>query len=164
MSRRGFVVSVLFLVLAVLSTVIFGADMFSGTWKLNIAKSTFSPGPAPKEGVGKVQAVDNGLTMVLDGVSASGQKTHTEYTVKFDGKDYPSKSTLDGKPNPNGDFMVSAKKVDDYTYETTAKLKGKVLGTSRTVVAKDGKTATVTQTGTTPDGKPVNTKLIIEKQ
>ena len=92
------------------------------------------------------------------------KKAHTEYTVKFDGKDYPSKSTLDGKPNPNGDIMVSAKKVDDYTYETTAKLKGKVLGTSRTVVAKDGKTATVTQTGMNADGKPVNNKIVIEKQ
>src|SRR5262249_5599213 len=122
MSARMFVVSVLVLVVvALFATVIFAADMFSGQWKENTAKSTVSPGPPRKEGVGKVEGMDNGLTVVLDGVNASGQKAHTEYTVKFDGKDYPSKSTLDGKPNPNGDIMVSAKKVDDYTYETTAK-------------------------------------------
>src|SRR5262249_8119839 len=99
MSTRTFVVSVsLLIMVALFVTVLFGADMFSGTWKLNTAKSTFSPGPVPKEGIGKIQAVDNGLNVVLDGVNASGQKTHTEYTMKFDGKDYPSKSTLDGKP------------------------------------------------------------------
>jgi len=36
--------------------------------------------------------------------------------------------------------------------------------TSKTVVSKDGRTATVTQTGTTIDGKPVNNKIVIEKQ
>src|SRR5262245_25625365 len=122
-----------FLIVTVLATAAFGADVFSGTWKLNVAKSTYSPGPAPKEGVGKMEAVDNGLKVALDGVNAAGQKTHAEYTVKFDGKDYPFKATLDGKPQDVAPDMISAKKIDDYTFETTTKLKGKILGTTKNV-------------------------------
>ena len=165
MRSRTLVSVFVFLIVTVLAaTVILAADVFSGTWKLNTAKSTYSPGPAPKEGVGKIEAVDNGLKVALDGVNATGQKAHTEYTVKFDGKDYPVKSTLDGKPQDAAPDMISAKKIDDYTFETTTKTKGKMLGTSKNVYSKDGKTLTVTQTGTTPDGKPVNNKLIVEKQ
>ena len=72
----------------------------------------------------KVETIPNGIKVVIDGVNAAGQKTHVESSTKFDGNDYPSKSTLDGKPDTNAADMISAKKVDDYTIELTTKLKG----------------------------------------
>src|SRR5262245_10775178 len=107
---RGFAVSfVVLLALVVLSaSTVFAADMFSGMWKVNIAKSTFNPGPPPKgPNTFEVTAVSNGQSVVTDSVNSTGQKTHTEYTFQFDGKDYPHKATLDGKPNPNAPDTIS---------------------------------------------------------
>src|SRR5438552_7362767 len=103
------------------------ADMLAGTWKLNVAKSKYSPGPAPQSNTIKFEAVEGGIKLVADGVDSQGKKTHNEYTAKFDGKDARTKPMLDGKPNPNAADAVSYKKIDDYTYEVTAKLKGKTL-------------------------------------
>src|SRR5262245_35047842 len=105
----------LLIVCMLAASVVMGADMFSGTWKLNVAKSKYSPGPAPKSGTLKVEAVEGGLKVTNDGENAEGKKTHTEYTVKFDGKDYPDKVMVDGKVDPNGADMISAKKIDDNT-------------------------------------------------
>src|SRR5215813_12040251 len=126
MTKRILVLSLVLVAAVTISTAIaYGADMFSGNWKLNVAKSKFSPGPGPKNNMQKIDATDGGFKLVTDGENAEGKKTHNEYTVKFDGKDYPEHPMVDGKPNPNGADMISVKKIDDYTYETTAKQKGK---------------------------------------
>lgn len=145
------------------ASVVYGADMFSGTWKLNVAKSKYSPGPAPKSGVTKIAAVEGGIKVTADGENAEGKKTHTEYTVKFDGKDYPDKILLDGKVDPAGADMISAKKIDDYAYETTSKQKGKVLTTQHVVFSRDGKTRTITGTGKDTQGRTVNNTSVYEK-
>lgn len=163
MRTRIFAVSsVLLAVFALSATVMFGADMFSGTWKLNAAKST---GTDPRStSVQKIQFDDNGLKLVFDDVNAAGQKVHQEFTVQFDGKDYPFKSTHDGKPDETAPEMISAKKIDDYTVEFTVKSNGKVSRVNKNVVSKDGKTRTVRQIGTNAQGQPLNRTVIYEKQ
>src|SRR5262245_18419993 len=141
-----------------------GADMLSGTWKMNVAKSKFTAGPPPQSNTIKFDSIDGGIKLVADGVDAQGRKTHNEYTAKFDGKDNPTKPMLDGKPNPNAADSVAYKKIDDYTYEVTTKLKGKQLTVAKHVISKDGKTRTVTTTGTNPQGLKVNDVTIFEKQ
>jgi len=141
-----------------------GADMLAGTWKLNVAKSKYSPGPAPQNNMVKFEAIDGGIKLVADGLDSQGKKTHNEYTAKYDGKDNPTKPMLDGKPNPNGADAVSYKKIDDYTYEATAKLKGKPLNVARHVISKDGKMRTVTTTGTNAQGQKVSDVTVFEKQ
>jgi hypothetical protein len=59
-----------------------------GTWKLNEAKSKLSPG-APKDHTVAYEAVDDRVKVTMDGVDSAGKPTHTEWTGKFDGKDYP---------------------------------------------------------------------------
>src|SRR5262249_38620726 len=103
------------------------------------------------------------IKAVADGVDSQGRTTHAEYSAKFDGKDYPWKGTIDGKPNPDQD-MVSWKKIDDYTYEVTNKLKGKALVTSHVVVAKDGKTRTSRSSGHNAQGVSVHNDVLYEKQ
>jgi hypothetical protein len=149
---------------ALMATITYGADMFSGTWKVNLAKSKYSPGPPPKTNMQKIEAVENGIKVVADGENSEGKKTHNEYTAKFDGKDYAEHPMLDGKPNPNGADMISLTKVDDYTFEATTKQKGKVLTTTKNVVSKDGKTRTATTTGKNAQGQTVNNTIIWEKQ
>jgi len=151
-------------VLAFFSVTAIGADMLAGTWKLNVAKSKYSPGPAPQSNTVKFESIEGGIKLVADGVDSQGKKTHNEYTAKFDGKDSPTKPMLDGKPNPNAANAVSYKKIDDYTYEVTAKLNGKTLNLARHVISKDGKTRTVTTTGTNAQGQKLNDTTVFERQ
>jgi hypothetical protein len=164
MTRTRVVICIAMLVVLVSATAVLAADNFSGTWKLNVAKSKYSPGPAPQSGMTKIEATADGLKIVADGVNAEGKKTHTEYSAKFDGKDYPDKVLVDGKPDPTGADTISIKKIDDFTFEATTKLKGKVLLVTRNVISKDGKTRTQTATGTNAQGKPVNNTVVYEKQ
>ena len=167
MSKRTRSVVFSFAVLSVVAlwfNVVVGADMFSGTWELNLAKSKYIPGPAPVSGTTILSSVDGGLKFVVDGVTAAGKRTHSEYTFKFDGNDYPQKPLLDGMPDPDGADMISARRVDDYTYETTARLKGNVLAVTKVVVSRDGKTRTNTVTGKNAQGKTVSNTVVYQKQ
>lgn len=136
-----------------------------GTWKLNLAKSKYSPGPAPKSGTTKITAVAGGISLVADGVDDKGQATRASYAAKFDGKDHPEKMTLGGKANPKPTAdAIAWKKIDDYTYESTAKLKGQVMTTTHYTISRDGKTRTNTVTGKDAQGRTVNNTIVYEKQ
>jgi hypothetical protein len=133
------------------------ANPHVGTWTLNLAKSTYSPGPAPKSQTLKIEAWgEDGLSYVADGVGADDKPTHAEFQAKFDGMDYEFKG------NPDAD-MLAYKKIDANTLEATLKLKGKPTITANVVVSEDGKTRTVTQTGKDAKGKDVKTVSVYEK-
>ena len=165
MRRRAVIVcTVILSVVALTATAVMAADNFAGTWKLNVAKSKYSPDPAPKSGTTRIETTADGFKIVADGVNSEGKKTHVEYTAKFDGKDYPEKVLLDGQLDPSGADMVSVRKLDDYTYESTTKLKGKTLVVTKNVFSKDVKTRTQTVTGMNAQGKPVNNTVVYERQ
>ncbi|HYS16674.1 MAG TPA: hypothetical protein VET45_07110 [Candidatus Binatia bacterium] len=133
------------------------ADMFSGNWKLNLAKSKFDPGPAPKgPNFSKIEATNDGLKFTNTGVNAEGQPTANEWSGKFDGKDNPVKG------DPNRD-TAALKKINDNTIEIVNKKDGKVTTTTRAVFSNDGKTRTQTTTGTNTKGEKVNSSVVYEK-
>ena len=68
------------------ATTSFAADPQMGTWKLNEAKSKFSAG-ATKNSTVVYEAAGDNVKVVVDGVDGTGQKIHSEWTGKFDGKD-----------------------------------------------------------------------------
>lgn len=139
-------------------------DPLNGTWKLNIAKSKFSPAElTQKSSTTKFEVTQDTIKMINDTVDARGRVNHAEYTAKFDGKDYPWKGTIDGKPNPDQD-AVTWQRVDSHTYVTVNKVKGQALTTQRIVIAPDGKTRTNTVTGKNAQGQTVNNLLFYEKQ
>jgi len=127
-----------------------------GTWKLNVAQSKFSPGPAPKSSTVTFKAAGQGVSAVIDGVGQDGTKVHWEYTANFDGKPYPVKG------NPDGD-MVVATRVNPTTIETAYTLKGKPTLLVRRTLSADGKTLTVTQTGTNGQGQKTNNVLMFDQ-
>jgi hypothetical protein len=128
-----------------------------GTWKLNVAKSKFSPGPAPKSMSVTYSAVGaDGMKIVVHVVPATGAEQHWEMTAHYDGKDYPVKG------NPTAD-TISVKKVDDLSGVSTMKKGGKVTATNTRTLSKDGKTLTITSEGTTEDGKPRKDVQVFEK-
>jgi hypothetical protein len=163
--KRVAVSAVLLLALALATVRVSAGDPLVGTWKANLEKSKYSPGPPPKgPTTQKIEAVENGVKMVADGVNAKGQKTHNEYTLRYDGKDYPQNPTVDGKPSPDAPDTISAKKVDEYTREITMKRKGVVTVTVKDVLSKDGKTRTGTLTGKNAEGQAINNVIVWEKQ
>jgi hypothetical protein len=125
----------------------FAADSQMGTWKLNEAKSKFASGRGKNTMVVYKDAMGGKVKITTDGVDANGEPTHSEWTGKFDGREYP----VTGDPNAD---MRSYKKVDDRTLDFTAKKGGKIEVTGRAVVAADGKSRTVTTTGTTGAAAP----------
>ena len=132
------------------------ADPQMGTWKLNEAKSKFAPGAAKNTKV-VYEAVGDDVKVTVDGIDGKGNAAHNEWTGKFDGKDYP----VTGDPTSN---ERSYKKVDDRTLELTVKKDGKVTATGRIVVSADGKSRTVSTTGTDAEGKKVKNNAVYEKQ
>jgi hypothetical protein len=139
-------------------------ESLAGSWKLNAAKSKYDPAAlANKSGTTTYTFSDNNVTANIDQVNAKDQKVHIEYTATLDGADSPWKGTIDGKPNPAQD-AVSFKKLDAHTYHVENKLKGKVLTTNHIVVAPDGKSRTVTVTGTNAAGQKVHHVVVYDKQ
>ena len=151
------------LALAAVSVVALGArttadDSNIGTWTLNVARSKFDPGPAPKSQTHKIEAWDDGgVKFTSDGVDAEGKPVRWELQAKYDGKFYEFKG------NPNAD-MAAYKRIDANTVHMTTRLGGKQNTSSMIVVSKDGSTRTVTQVGTNAKGQKINNVFIYERQ
>jgi hypothetical protein len=128
-----------------------------GTWKLNVEKSKYSPGPAPQSQTMKIEAAGEGEKPTTEGVNAAGAATMTQYTAQYDGKDYP----MTGSQNVD---TVALKRIDARTLEHTDKKGDQVVGTLTRVVSEDGKTMTVTLKGTNAQGQAVNNVTVWEKQ
>jgi hypothetical protein len=132
-------------------------DPRSGTWKLNLEKSKYDPGPAPQSNTMTIEVSGDGETATTKGVNQAGAATGTQYTAQYDGKDYP----ITGSQNAD---TVALKRVDARTQERTDKKGDKVVATSTRVVSADGKTMTVTTKGTNAQGQAVNNVTVWEKQ
>jgi hypothetical protein len=139
------------------SSVALAAENWLGTWKLNVAKSKYSPGPGPKNLTIKLEATADGIKLTSDGVNSEGKPTHGEYVSKFDGKDVPWEG------NPDAD-TAAAKKIDDNSYENIWKKDGKTTISAKVVVSKDGKTINTTQSGTDSKGRTVKNTLVWDRQ
>ncbi len=118
-----------------------------GTWKLNEAKSKIPAGSAKNLTV-TYEAAGDSIKGTIDGVDGQGKPTHTEWTGKFDGKDYP----VTGDPTSDARAI---KQIDDHHYQLTVKKGGKVTLTGKAVIAADGKSRTVTVSGTDAAGSKV---------
>ncbi|MEY2491308.1 MAG: hypothetical protein QOH24_259 [Verrucomicrobiota bacterium] len=127
-----------------------------GTWKLDEAKSKITPGTM-KNNMVIYEAAGDKIKVVVEGTNANGKATRNEWTGKFDGKDYP----VTGDPTSDA---RSYKQVNDRTLEFAVKKDGKVTVTGRTVVAPDGKTRTVTTSGTDAKGKKFTNTSVYDKQ
>jgi hypothetical protein len=140
----------------VAGAVCFASDAQMGTWKLNEAKSKVAAG-MPKNSTVVFEAAGESVKVTIDGTDTEGKPAHNEWTGKLDGKDYP----VTGDPNSDA---RSYKQIDDHTLTFTIKKAGKVTITGRVVVSADGKTRTVTTSGTDPQGKKFNSTTVYDKQ
>jgi len=129
-----------------------------GVWKLNVAKSKYSPGPAPATATTTIEAAGKGTKVSVDQTFPDGSKRQYSFTANYDGKDTPIVGN-----NPDAD-TVARTLVNASTVQTVSKKAGKVTTTQTSEVSKDGKTRTVTTKGVNAKGQQVNNVAIYEKQ
>lgn len=131
-------------------------DNWVGNWKLNAAKSKLGSNVILAQTL-KFEATAGGVKLTSDGTDAEGKAMHGGYTSKFDGKDVPWAG------NPMAD-TAAPKRIDDNTYENIWKKAGKATVTAKVSVSKDGKTLTISQTGTDAKGAPVSSVAVYDRQ
>src|SRR6266436_3442181 len=136
---KGIVIVLTLATLFVGVTVCLADSPQMGTWKLNEAKSKFSPG-ATKNSTVVYEAAGDNVKVTVDGTDRDSKPTHNEWTGKFDGKDYP----VTGDPNSD---MRSYTKIDDRTLGLNVRKGGRLTTSGRIVVSSDGKSRTVTTAG-----------------
>jgi hypothetical protein len=151
------VVSVLALSLVSTAPALAQSDPAAGTWKLNAAKSRYSPGPVPQSNVITIVVVENGLKVSGQGTDGAGKPTTLNYTVTYDGKAKP----VTGSPDYDS---TSGKRINASTTEQTRTREGKMVQTQKREVSADGKTMTITTRGKDKDGKTINNVAVYEKQ
>jgi hypothetical protein len=131
-------------------------DTNIGTWKLNEARSKLGPG-ATKDHTVVYEAIDGSVKITIDGVDKYGKPTHSEWTGKFDGKDYPV--TVD----PNSDAR-SYTKIDDRTLGFNIRKADNDIASGRIVVSADGRRCIVTTSGRDSKGKKFSNIAVYDKQ
>jgi hypothetical protein len=130
-----------------------------GTWELNLAKSTFSPGPLPRRQTLTFQAAGPQWTALLQGVDASGNPINPDLNnlaITFDGKDHPT---------ANVDYDTTAwKRSRGNQYEVIRKRAGKIVLISINEISNDGKMMTITTKGVSANGQPVHNVRVYDKR
>ena len=127
-----------------------------GTWKLNEAKSQIPPGVLKNVTV-VYEVQGDTFKVTTDGFDKDGKPMHTEWTGKFDGKDYP----LTGDPSSDA---RSYTKANDRTLRLANKKDGKATTTGSIVVSPDGKSRTLSVKGTDSAGKKISSVMVYDKQ
>jgi hypothetical protein len=155
MKRRIGVLAALVVVLAAGSVLLAQSNPFVGTWKLNLEKSKYDPGPAPQS---QTRTWDSKGMVMVNGVGATGKSFSYGYSITGDGKESPTMGAI-----PNKADMISTKKVDANTYEAKFTKAGKQVETTTFKVSNGGKTLTIDAKGT-PDAGFVENVQVLEKQ
>lgn len=133
------------------------SDPMLGTWTMNVAKSKFSPGPAPQS-LTATNTEDGGWVVAkAEGVNSEGKPINVENRFKTDGNEYPYES-------PWGKGTIVMKRADPYHWTSVVKLDGGNTVTIKGMISKDGKIRTQHATGTNTKGERVNTVTVWERQ
>jgi len=107
-----------------------------GTWRLNVAKSKYSPGPPLRSDTRIYTRRADGVHGVVTRVHADGRTEKFEYVANF-GKDH----MVTGIPQYDS---VTLRRVDELTADAVLSHAGTVFGVARRTIAPDGRTMTIT--------------------
>jgi hypothetical protein len=157
---------IIWLVAVVALLPLFGAQnrpAVGGTWKLDVEKSKFSPGPAPKSATLVIEAQGESLKTTYEEVEADDSRAGYAYTAAIDGKDYPltSSSHLD---RLRGADTVALRRDSSRAFGGMFKRAGLVVMTDMTTVSKDGKTLKLVVNGADSKGQQLILTTVWDKQ
>jgi hypothetical protein len=143
------------------STVVVAAgsdpDPVIGTWKMNLAKSTFAGIPASKSQTRVYSKSGKDITLKMTTVDADGKESTTRATYKLNGKFFSSMG------NPDFDSL-SGEQIDTNTVEFTLKKGGHEVGKIRREVSKDGQTLTINYVIANASGIQTAALTVFDKQ
>jgi hypothetical protein len=133
------------------------SDPLHGTWELDVAASSFDPGPGRKTDTRTYEIDGDRIRLTGRVVFTDGRSEDIRFDAAFDGKDYPAA----GNPRVG---TIAQVRVDAYTSKTTTKRRGTVTATSTRQVSPDGSTLTITTDGTGDNGVPFKNTLVFRKR
>ena len=150
--------SIATLAFGILTMGLFAADSpFAGTWKLNAAKSKLEGSGVGQSATVQIEVNGNALKATVQATDPQGQPLNFSYQAPLDGKP----GTVTGSPTTD---TVSLRSVNDHTLTAEGKKAGKVVYNDRRVVSKDGKTRTITASGTNAQGQKIMTVGVYDKK
>jgi hypothetical protein len=153
------------------------ADPILGTWVLNVAKSKFTSGPAPKsesrtyvmEGQEtrltskdvseprRYVSVRQEIKAKSERVGDDGSSTTVEWTIVYDGRDRPVSGDVDAE-------TLSMQRLDALTTKFTQKRAGSSVIVGTVAISRDGRVMTITTQGINVKGQPIDDVLVFDKQ
>ncbi|MEE2822377.1 MAG: hypothetical protein VYA53_05290 [Acidobacteriota bacterium] len=146
-------------ILALASSVWAQSDPLVGTWKLNLSKSVYTPGPPPQSLVHQYESVGKDTYKnSRDLVDSNGKSSHRELTLVFDGKEHPT-----ANPSSRMDATMD-RRIDAYNLEGMSIKDGKLIVVFMRFVSRDGKTLTFKTMGTNAEGQPFSNVEVFDKQ
>jgi len=133
------------------------SDWF-GTWRLDLQKSVYSPGPAPyARATMKVQPLDAGrVRFSYDFVYPRGGVQHLEWDGRFDGRDYMVQGA--------DEYVTYAyRQTGGRTYDIVAKLDPRETAVAKVTLAADSRTLTTITRSRNARGEEIANTTVYEK-
>jgi len=156
---RRFIVAILFF-LAALASVAVAADPWTGTWKLNPAKSKAPGGRLPHPSSTNIIEIEGDtLRMTVNQTDTAGNPQHMEYTAAFDGKEYPVKVSPPA-PKP---YTISFRRINPRTREYVLNMGGMTIK-GQDVLSEDGKSFSRIIAARDAEGNDASVIQVFEKQ
>lgn len=141
----------------IVATALWSADPEIGTWRLNVQKSRFLPGPAFQSETRTYEEQKEGVRVTIRTVDGKGRNVTSIYLATPDGQQH----VVSGAGGPAD--SVGLKRINEFTAESTLMHAGKEIAKTTRVIDPEGKKMTITYTGLDPDGKPVDYTLVFER-
>lgn len=133
------------------------ADPILGTWKLNLYRSKYIPGPAPRSQTRVYRQTPAGIFVRIETVDAQGRKLPPiEFEEQYDGKEHPVTGSTVGD-------AVALTRINDYLSEATVKHAGIVTAVTRRIITDNGKTLMLIYRETSAE-HPVDNVIVYERQ
>jgi hypothetical protein len=149
-------------IIASLFTIVFSlsvqaSDPLAGMWELNLQKSKFSPGPAPKSKTRVYEVTGEQEKMIATTIDAAGNENIQKFSANRDGKPYP----FEGWPMAD---TISIVPVDTFTVTYTMKKADKIVYSGTRVISENGKLMTLPVKFTSANGKEVDNIEVYDRK
>ena len=136
---------------------LWAADPWLGTWKLNVAKSKFDPGPPPKSRTQTAEMVGDQIRSTSESVESDGRTSKSVWIGKSDGKPYPVEGSTPG-------VAAAVKRVGANVEEMIVTMNGKPTWTSQSTLSKNGRIFKSVEEGVGAKGVRLRNVTVWEKQ
>lgn len=147
-------------IFAAAAAIAMAADPWTGTWKLNPAKSKAPGGRIPHpSSTNIIEIQGETMHLVSDQTDTAGKREHVEYTAKLDGKEYPVKSTPPGRQP----YTISLKRINSHTREFVEVI-GNFTIKGQDILSEDGKSFTRIVSSKDAEGRDTSVIQFFEKQ